>query len=175
MHSYKHKAMRLTLPKGLLLAAVCAACGGNAWAATASGVMTVTATVASTCAVGTSTLAFGSVSSATIQAGNTDGNGTVTVNCTTGSSYTIALGVGGGTGATLASRKMISGANLLDYSIYTTAARTSVWGDGTAASTTVPGTGSGTSQTINAYGRIFTGQAIRAGAYTDTVTVTVTY
>jgi spore coat protein U-like protein len=168
-------AVRLTLPKRWLLAGLCVAYGASAVAATATGVMSVSATVASTCVVGTSTLGFGSVSSAAIQAGNVDATGTVSVNCTTGSSYTIALAAGGGLGATLASRKITSGANLLNYSIYTSAARTTVWGDGTLASATVAGTGSGTSQSVVAYGRIFSGQAVPAGAYTDTVTVTVAY
>jgi len=171
----RHSATRLTFLKAALLAALCMAYGASAVAATASGVMTVSATVASTCVVGTSTLGFGSVSSSAIQAGNVDATGTVTVNCTTGSSYTIALGVGGGSGATLASRKMTTGANLLNYSIYTSAARATVWGDGTLSSATAPGTGSGTNQAIVAYGRIFSGQTVPAGAYTDTVTVTVAY
>jgi spore coat protein U-like protein len=175
MDADSHSAARLTSSKGWLLAALCMAYGSSAVADTASGVMTVSATVATTCVVGTSTLAFGSASSAAIQAGNLDATGTVTVNCTTGSSYTIALAAGGGTGATLASRKMSAGTNLLNYSIYTSAARTTVWGDGTLASATTPGTGSGTSQSVIAYGRIFAGQTVPAGAYTDTVTVTVTY
>jgi len=144
-------------------------------AATATGVMTVTATVASTCIVGTSTLAFGSATSAAILAGNVDATGTVTVNCTTGSAYTISLDKGAGTGASMASRKMTSGVNLLNYSIYSEAARTTVWGDGTTASATVAGTGTGVVQSISAYGRIFSGQNPPAASYTDTINVSVTY
>lgn len=175
MYRYKNLAVRLTLRKTMFVAALVAGPVGHAYAVTAAGVMTITATVASTCSVGTSSLAYGSVSSAAIQAGDIDRNGTVTVNCTTGSSYSVALGAGGGTGATFASRQMTSGSTLLNYSMYTTAARTSVWGDGTLASATVPGTGSGAGQTITVYGRIFAGQTIPSGAYTDTVAVTVTY
>jgi spore coat protein U-like protein len=129
--------------------------------------------VASTCIVGTSTLAFGSATSAAIQAGNIDATGTVSVNCTTGSAYTIALDAGGGTGATAASRKMTSGTNLLSYTVYTTAARTTVW-DATGPGS-VTGTGTGALQSISAYGRIFSGQTVPAATYTDTVNVTVTY
>lgn len=146
-------------------------------AATAVGQMTVTATVASSCVVGASTLNFGTPTSAAIQAGNIDVTGTISVNCTQGSAYTIALGLGAGTGATFASRKMTSGApiTLLNYAIYTTAGRTTVWGDGTATSVTLPGTGSGAAQTIDAFGRIFSGQTVPALTYNDTVSVTVTY
>lgn len=167
--------LRLALGLGLVTGAICF--GQAASAATAIGSMNVTATVASSCTVGASTIAFGSVTSAAIQAGNADADGTVTVNCTSGSAYTIALGLGAGTGTTFASRKMTSGApvTLLNYSIYTAAGRTTIWGDGTASSLTVAGTGSGAVQTISAYGRIFAGQTVPALAYTDTVSVTVTY
>jgi spore coat protein U-like protein len=147
------------------------------WAAvaTATGPMTVTATVASTCAVGASTLAFASATSAAIAAGNVDATGAIVVNCTSGSSYTVSLDAGTGTGATIASRKMTSGAQLLSYSVYTTAARTTVWGDSAAGSATVAGVGTGASQTLAAYGRIFAGQVVGAATYADTVNVTVTY
>jgi len=162
-------ALRLGLAMGMI------GLGQASYAATATGTMTVTATVSSTCVVGASSLAFSSATSAAIAAGNVDATGTVTVNCTTGSPYTISLDAGTGTGATVATRKMSSGAQLLSYSVYTTAARTTVWGDGTASSGTVTGTGSGTSQSISAYGRIFAGQVVTAATYSDTINVTVTY
>ena len=144
-------------------------------AASATGVMTVTATVASTCIVGASTLAFGSATSAAIQAANVDAIGNVTVNCTTGSAYSVALDKGLGSGSTVAVRRMTSGANLLSYTIYTTAARTTVWGDASGGSVPIAGTGTGAEQSIPAYGRILSGQTVPAATYTDTVNVTVTY
>jgi spore coat protein U-like protein len=139
--------------------------------------MTVTATVATSCVVGTSALSFPSATSAAIAAGNVDAAGSVTVNCTSGSAYSVALGAGAGTGATTASRKMSSGTQLLSYSVYTTAARTTVWGDGVTSGgpSTVAGTGSGAEQTIPAYGRIFSGQVVAAANYSDTINVTVSY
>lgn len=152
---------------------VCLMAGAKA--ATTSGPMLVTATVTGACIVGASALAFPSATSAAIAVGNIDATGNVTVNCTTGSHYTVKLGAGTGTGATMASRKMSSGTQLLSYSAYTTAARTTVWGDGTAASTTVTGIGNGANQSIAAYGRIFSGQVVPAATYSDTVEVTVSY
>jgi spore coat protein U-like protein len=166
---------RLALRLGIAAAASCI--GQMAYAATitATGPMTISATVASSCTIGASTLAFGSATSAAITAGNIDAIGTVTVNCTSGSAYSVALDAGAGTGATVAIRKMSAGPQLLSYSIYTSAARTTVWGDGTAASVPVAGTGNGTSQTISAYGRVFAGQIVTATTYADTVNVTITY
>ena len=157
-------------------------CAGALWfapgahAATASGLMTVTASVLASCVVGTSALAFPSSTSAAIAAGNVDAVGNVTVNCTTGSGYTVSLDAGSGTGGTLASRKMSAGGSqLLSYSIYTTATRTTVWGDGSSGSATISGTGTGLSQSIFAYGRIFGGQIATAANYADIVNVTVRY
>lgn len=174
-HLTKKSADTLFWSLRLALVACAVVLSQAASAATSTGVMSVNATVSSTCAVGVSTLSFPSGSSAAITAGNVDATGTVTVNCTSGSPYTIALGPGAGTGATLASRKMTSGAQLLSYSIYTTAARTTVWGDGTASSGTVTGNGNGASQLISAYGRIFSGQIATAATYSDTVNVTISY
>ena len=148
----------------------------GAQAATASGPMTATASVLASCVVGASALAFPSATSAAIAAANVDAVGNVTVNCTLGSGYTVSLDAGSGTGATLATRKMGAGNNQwLAYSIYTTANRTTVWGDGTSGSTTIGGTGTGLSQSIFAYGRIFSGQIATAANYADIVNVTVRY
>ncbi|MFZ6849198.1 Csu type fimbrial protein [Undibacterium sp. RuRC25W] len=146
-----------------------------AYSATASGPMSVSATVSSSCVVGTSTLAFGSATSAAITAGNVDATGTVTVNCTSGSTYSVALDAGAGTGATIAIRKMSAGAQSLSYTIYSDTGRTTIWGNGTLASVPVAGTGTGTVQSISAYGRIFAGQNVTAVAYADTINVTITY
>lgn len=144
-------------------------------AADATGILNVSATISSDCAVGTSTLAFGTLSSGVVMAGNVDATGTVTVNCTNGVPYIIKLGIGTGAGARFSSRAMTAGTNLLDYTIYSTAAYTDFWGDGSGSSVTVAGTGIGTSQLISAYGRIFAGQTPQPGTYSDTVSVTVSY
>ncbi|MDP2282527.1 MAG: spore coat U domain-containing protein [Pseudohongiella sp.] len=162
-----------TFQLGLLATSVVMA--QTSFAAVATGVMTVTATVAGTCIVGTSTLDFGTMTSAAIQAGNIDGQGSVEVNCTNGSAYTIALGLGDGTGATFISRTMASGVNDLNYSVYSETTRTTIWGDGTGGSSTVDGTGTGLTQSVSAYGRIFSGQNSPAANYSDIIAVTVSY
>ncbi|MDD5480934.1 spore coat U domain-containing protein [Rhodoferax sp.] len=165
--------LRVIFRMGAVVSALALAQAG--YAATATGLMTVTATVAASCVVGTSTLAFASATSAAIAAGNVDATGTIAVNCTSGSGYTVSLGAGTGTGATTASRKMTAGTQLLSYTVYTTEARTTVWGDNTTGSGSVAGIGTGASQSITAYGRIFAGQVVSAATYADTLNVTVTY
>jgi len=132
----------------------------------------VTADISASCTVVATDLAFGTYD--VFSATPTDGTATMDVTCTNATTYDVGLDEGTGTGATVASRKMTSGANLLNYSLYQESGRTTVWGD-TAGVDTVSGTGSGSAQTITAYGRIFALQSSAPGSYADTITVTVTF
>jgi len=162
------------LAAGATIFAAVLAAPGTAIAATASSTMNVTATVTANCTVSTTALAFGSVN--TISGANVDSTGGLTITCTNGSAWTASAGVGAGTGASFVNRKMTAGANLLNYNIYTSAARTTVWGDGTGSTATIPGTGTGSAQSITVYGRVGGGQnTVPVGSYADTVAVTVTY
>jgi spore coat protein U-like protein len=145
----------------------------TAQAATATGTFNVSATVLTSCTIAVLPLAFGNYDPAS--GTDDDATTTATVTCTGASSYTIAMNVGIGSGATFATRKMTSGAATLDYSIYTDAARTTVWGDGTSSTSTVAGTGILGISTHTVYGRIPAGQSVDAGLYNDTITVTLTY
>lgn len=156
---------------GLVAAAVATS---PAQAGTQSSSLGVSATVNANCTISTSALNFGSID--TLSASPVDGTGGVTIACTNGSSWTATANAGTGSGATLASRRMTSGSNTLTYSLYTDAARTTVWGDGTGSTGTITNTGTGTAQNVTIYGRVPASQTgVPAGAYTDTVSVTVTY
>lgn len=142
-------------------------------AATTSTTFNVTANVVATCSVTATDLAFGNYDAAS--GTPTDASSTVNVTCTNNHGYTVALDAGTGSGATVAVRRMTNGANTLDYSMYTDAGRTTVWGDGTLSTSTQAGTGNGAAQALTVYGRIPVGQYVTAGAYSDVVTATVTY
>lgn len=145
-----------------------------AQAGTVSSNLSVNATVTANCTVSTSALNFGSVD--TLSASAVDGSGGISVTCTNGTGWTAAADAGGGSGATFATRRMSQGANLLSYSLYTDAARTNVWGDGTGSTVTIGNTGTGAAQNVTVYGRIPGSQSSApAGSYADTVSVTVTY
>jgi spore coat protein U-like protein len=165
--------------KALRLAAVAAfalcAAAGPAYASQTSSTLSVDATVTANCAVSTSPVAFGNVDVTSGAA--VDGTGGITVTCTSGTAWAAAADVGTGTGATLASRKLANGANLLNYALYTDSGRTTTWGDGVGGTTaTITGTGSGSAQASTIYGRVSAGQAsLPAGSYSDSVTVTLTY
>jgi spore coat protein U-like protein len=156
----------------LLFAVAAFAIPQTALAGTDTDPMTVTATVIASCDVDANDLAFGSydpVSSTPLDAATT-----VSVMCTTGTTYDVLLNAGTGSGASVTTRKMTSGANLLNYSLYSNAGRSAVWGT-SVGSDTIAGTGNGAAQTLNVYGRIPINQTAPAGSYTDTITVTVSY
>ncbi len=157
------------------LGILCAAAFATpAVAATTSSNLGVNATVSANCTVTTSALAFGSIDP--LSASAVDGTGGVTVTCTNGTAWSASADAGTGSGATLATRRMTSAGNTLDYSLYTDAGRTTVWGDGSGSTVTVGNNGTGSAQPFTVYGRIPGGQSgVPAGSYDDIVAVTITY
>lgn len=146
----------------------------TASAATATGSLTVNASVASVCLISNGALNFGSYdpTSGSVLNGST----TVTLTCTLGTAYNIGLDAGAGSGATVALRKMTSSGNTLGYRLFRDAGRTLNWGN-TALTDTLDGTSSAASltNTITIYGQIPASSAVPTGSYTDTVAITVTY
>jgi spore coat protein U-like protein len=93
------------------------------------------------------------------------------INCTGNYNVTIAATAGNG-GAFSPLRKMVGGAQ---YNIYTDAAMTIIWGDGTGGSTKDGGTINGGTATVTEYGNVPLSQDLAPGAYTDSLTVTMAY
>jgi spore coat protein U-like protein len=87
--------------------------------------------------------------------------------------FSVALSRGGAPSYT--PRRLASGANTLNYNIFTTAGYATIWGDGTGGTATVSNAGGTWLVTLTGYGRIPVNQYVAAGSYTDTITVTVTY
>jgi len=147
--------------------------------------LAVGATVAQRCTITTGSLAFGAYDPVTANAATgadllATGSSAVSVQCTRGTSPapTISLGAGLYPSSSF-NRRMASGSNRLAYQIYTSSARTTVWGDGTAGTSTqsvaTPVSSMLTTQAFTAYGKIAKGQDVAVGAYTDTVTATVNF
>jgi len=130
----------------------------------------VSATVTAVCEVTASDLNFGQYTS---QAGS-DLTGTtkVAVACTPATAYNVGLSAGTSPGATVNQRKMVAGANSLNYQLYQDSSRTKIWGT-TPGTDTLPGTGTGQSVDHTVFGTIPARQVIPAGDYGDTVTVRV--
>jgi spore coat protein U-like protein len=172
--------MRNVVTAFLTAGAMLGAASG-ASAASATTTFTVSASVLKTCSVSASNLAFGNY---TPGAGALTATSSVSVLCTNGTTFTTALNGGTTTGGTVAQRLMAqsAGTGTLQYNLYTTAAHSIVWGDGTGSSVTESGTGagmaSGNAQSLTVFGQLpdnATNQAAPVAAYSDVITVTVTY
>ena len=153
------------------LAALTVASASNAATATSS--FQVNLTIQGECKVqSTSNVNFGS--RGVIDA-NVDTTNAIGVQCTNSTPYTVALSAGGGSGATVGTRKMTSAANdTVNYTLYRDASRTQVWGV-TQNVDTEAATGNGGIQTYTAYGRVAAQATPAMGAYSDLVSVTITY
>ncbi len=108
-----------------------------------------------------------------------DSTTTITVNCDQKPPPRVDIAIGPSTysgGFVPRQMKQLSGADLLEYNLYTQANRTTIWGDG-----------SGTTLTVNkkvnrkkpwnavVYGRIPAGQDISVGQYNDSLLVTIIF
>src|SRR5207253_995723 len=141
-------------------------------AATTTTTFTVQMTITASCTiVSAATLNFGSQG---VLTANVDQSSILQVTCTNTTPYNIGLNAGTGSGATVAVRKMTSGGATINYSLYTDAGRSTVWGN-TVSTDTQAGTGSGAAQNYTVYGRIPAQTTPAPGNYADTITVTVTY
>lgn len=163
--------------KRLAACGACALLGGGVQAATTTTNFAVTANLQATCSTTASALAFGAY---TPGGGARTGNTTINVRCTKNTPYVVSLNAGSTTGGSFAQRLMASGANTLQYNLYTSAAFTSIFGDGTASTLTSAGNGAGigTANTLTVFGNLpdsAANQAAVPGSYTDTITVTITY
>lgn len=162
MEGRRRKSLWLAGPLGLL------ACQ-NAWGLLQS------------CSVSTAPVSFGSYNPLS-PAPNT-ATGTVTVTCTVTlvglwESWTIAFSQGNS--GNFNSRSMLNGGSVLSYNLYTSAAYTAVWGDGSGSTAEVSSPLSllqvgNASFNYPVYGVIPAGQDRAAGTFIDTITVTVNY
>ena len=139
----------------------------RAVAATATTTFSVTANVVTTCGITATNLNFGNYSGVQL-----DGTSTLTTACSTGTTYVIQLHAGTAPGATTTTRKMTGpGGELLGYGLFRDAARTMNWGEVVPRDTAF-GVGSAA---FTVFGRIPAGQFPQSGAYSDTITVELTF
>ena len=126
--------------------------------------VSVTANVASNCVMTAGSVAFGAYDPlVTHAATNLDQDGSVSVACVKGTSANIGLGNGSNFSG---SRRMTNGTDFLNYQLYTTGGRTTIW-DTTNRVNYVAASKASTSLTI--FGRVPSNQDVSAGSYTDTV------
>ncbi len=136
-------------------------------AGTETAVLTVTATVLSSCTIEGGTLDFGEY--VTGQVNDLDGVGQITLtNC----SGQVTIAMDGGTSGSVAARKLANAGYTLDYQLYRDPSRSQVWGEGGQA---FVGQILVDQATLQVFGRIPGGQSVPAGTYVDTVNITLTF
>jgi spore coat protein U-like protein len=125
------------------------------------------------CTISTTPVSFGSYD--VFASTPTDTTGTVSFTCNGNADVTITLSKGGS--STFNPRTLNGGADTLNYNLFRDAARTTIWGDGTGstATYTLLNTPNNTAQNLTIYGRIPAAQDVRAGTYTDSVTVNIDF
>ncbi|MBS0476815.1 MAG: spore coat protein U domain-containing protein [Proteobacteria bacterium] len=145
-----------------------------ALAASASNQMPVSVNVVNSCTVVASPMAFGTLTS--VGGVNVDTSANVDLTCTIGAAYDVSMDVGShATGSARFLQNTTDATKKIPYGIYRDSARTQAWGNTSGTDTSV-GTSVAGNTTLVAYGRIpSTATSVPAGAYTDTVTVTVNF
>ncbi len=124
------------------------------------------------CTIEASPVAFGTYD--VFAASPSDSTGTVTVRCTLGVGLSIALSAGAS--GTYSPRRLQGSTATLAYNLYTDAARTSVWGNGSGATSTVFHLLQALTPVVTTvHARVPAGQDVRPGAYSDTVVATFSF
>ena len=139
---------------------------------TAETTFRVTARVNALCEVTATDLDFGTY---TAQSGTPLlGTTLLRATCTPNTTYNIGLNEGTSPGATVTQRKMVAGAQVLNYQLYSDANHSTIWGN-TTGTDTVTGVGTGLTQDHTVFGSIPASQIIAEGDYGDTITVRIYY
>jgi spore coat protein U-like protein len=140
-------------------------------ATTATGTMSVTATVTNSCTTTAATLTLGAYDFNVAKTGNA----IITVSCTAGTGVaSVGLDTGAHPGTTANQLIGGSGSDLIPYTLYQDVALATAWtASAFPAATTY--TALSTASTFTVYAKAPAGANVPVGSYADTVGITVTY
>jgi spore coat protein U-like protein len=132
------------------------------------------AQLAPSCTISVTSVAFGSYDVFNVSA--TDSTGTISYRCNS-KATNISITLSRGSSSTFAPRTLTRGSETLTYNLFTNAARTTIWGDGTGGTSVYTNTNPPNNRAVNLtiYGRIPASQDVSSGNYTDTVAVTINF
>lgn len=100
--------------------------------------------------------------------------GGLSVTCTSGAPFSIGMGPGTGPSATIVTRQMTNGGNVVAYQLFRDTGHTLTWGD-LASGNVFTGTGTGSAVPVPVYGLTLVQTTPPAGNYADSVVVTISY
>ena len=177
----KNKLNQSKLKLAMVSAIVAGSMGLSAtsYAATATGTMAVSTSVLMSCTISAGAMTFASYDPTA--AADNDATATITSTCTSGGAAVITMSEGvraqAGSTAAIPLRAMFNGSEGapedLDYYLYSDVAGGTVWGNTAGTGKSI--TADGSAQNFTAYGRITKNQSVSAGAFSDSVAVTLTY
>lgn len=127
------------------------------------------------CSLSGAAIAFGNYDPLSVQ--TLDSTGSVVYRCAQ-QDHNIMITLSRGGGTSYATRRMVNGTDQLFYNLYRDAARTIIWGDGTTGTQAFfIGNPQANNQDLSVpiFGRIPSSQNVKTGAYTDTITVTLSF
>lgn len=159
----KNKLSKLIVTGLVIIASNAQAVGSQ------TGSMTVNATVTSACSFGANAaLNFGTYDPSASSTGDT--GTTLKVTCTAGSTFMLWST----TGQLLRQMTGAIAADVLAYKLFGDSAKTSELSVATGAGS-ITGTGTGLPVSVPIYGQIAAGQFVPAGAYTQSINLTMSY
>jgi spore coat protein U-like protein len=127
-----------------------------------------------TCSVSASGVAFGTYD--VLGGAAVDSTGAVVYNCEP-QDHDVLIALSPGSSGTYTARTLMSGSNQLSYNLYTDAARTQIWGDGTGSTDVYQKHNPQNNRdvTVTIYGRIPGGQDGAVGSYADSIVATINF
>jgi spore coat protein U-like protein len=160
-----------------ILSALSALFINQSLAATSTGSLPVTTSVAASCSLGAvRSVVFGVYSYADVAP--KDAEGSISVRCPEGLAYNVGLNEGTGKEGSATNPRVMTGPGdgRLQYGLFQDSRHSVIWGN-TPGKDTVAGVGNGDEEDkpIVVYGRIPAGQNVPVGSYADTVTITVNF
>lgn len=169
------------LKKVALAALTAAVVSSGAEAATQTATFTVSATFNPTCTIDTTNANynFGTIGATASTFQNQNSAGQIIINCSTGTSYAVTMASAHpSSGPVNTGFNMNNAGQLMSYRLYPAAFTNAAW-DNTGVSANASGTGNGLNQNLYVLGEIPqqtpSGGVWTTGAFTDTVTATITY
>lgn len=126
------------------------------------------------CSISATAVSFGTYN--VFSGSAVDSTGTITYRCNAQASN-ITISLSRGSGSSYDPRQMSKGTERLDYNLFTNAARTTVWGDGTSGTSayTIANPANNRNVNLTVYGRVPAGQDVSAGIFSDTVTAVINF
>ncbi len=129
------------------------------------------------CTVSATPVSFGSYD--VFSPGPLDTTGTITIDCDDKPPPRVTISIGQSMysgGFDPRAMQLTTGSELLFYNLYTDSNRTTIWGDGSGNTMTVQGKVKNKKPLISTvYGRVLPLQNVEAGAYNETLTITVVW